>query len=561
MAAAGRAIETGATGRLKRWSAAARAPAGLALLLQIVALLAWIGIAFGIGYGVDNLSTGKPAGVWLAGVVAAAMVRAGAGWLHDRASAQAGIAIVHAARSEIVETLKARGAGLLEGADAGTRTSQVIDRTAKLSGYAARWLPGRQMAMAGPVIVLAAVVTQSWLAAALLLVSVAVLPVFIWLTLREVTAVARAQQTSLDQLAGAFQARAAQAGIIRAFRAVARETEALAKASDTLRERTMKVLRVAFLSTAVLEFFASISVAMVAVYVGFKLLGVFPFETGEALSLAEGLTVLILVPEFFAPVRKLSALHHDRADGSAAAGYLADWLDGAGERPLPVRLPAGAHPLRIEFRDVAVAFGNGAGLADVSFEVAPGRMVALSGPSGSGKTTLLKLLVGQGVIGAGGILADGEPLPQGASLANGATWISQTPWMAEGTVAANLLLARTDAEDAALRAALIAVGLVADDAAASAMLARQIGRGGTGLSGGQRQRIGLARVILRGSGLLLLDEPTAHLDDEAEAEFIRVLREIARTRTVLIGTHSEALLAACDSVIDVAAFRTEGAPC
>lgn len=560
MALAGRQVAGRANSRLKRLSAAARAASGAAFLMQLLGLVAWIGIAFGIGYGVDRLSRGEPAAGLLAMAAGGALVRALAGWLHDRAAARAGLAIVAAARSEVFETLRARGAGMLEGADAGVRTSQVIDRTAKLSGYSARWVPGQWMALAGPVTVLAAVATQSWLAAALLLVSVVVLPAFIWLTLSEVTAVARAQQTSLDQLSGAFQARAAQAGIIRAFRAVTRETAALAQASSDLRERTMKVLRVAFLSTAVLEFFASISVAMVAVYVGFKLLGVFPFATGETLTLAEGMTILILVPEFFAPIRKLSALHHDRADGAAAAGFLDDWLDAAMARPEPVRMAALTDPPVVTFRNVSVTYENGAGLEAVGFSAQPGAMVALTGPSGVGKTTLLKLLLGQGVAASGDVLVDEAPLAPGASLAESATWISQTPWMIEGSVADNLRLAAPETADEALRAALVAVGL-ATSAEAGALLARQLGRGGSGLSGGQRQRIGLARVILRGSCLLLLDEPTAHLDEGAEEDFIQALREISRTRTVILGTHSEKLWAACDSVIDLSAYRRETAPC
>lgn len=544
---------------MKRWSGAAKAASGQAFLLQMFGLLAWVGIAFGIGYGVDNLSDGEPAGGLLVLAAGCAMVRALAGWLHDGAAARAGLVTVAAARGEIFETLKARGAGMLEGAGAGMRTSQVIDRTGKLAGYAARWVPGQRMALAGPVIVLVAVATQSWLAAALLLVSVLVLPAFIWLTLSEVTAVARAQQTSLDQLSGAFQARAAQAGIIRAFRAVTRETAALAEASSDLRGRTMKVLRVAFLSTAVLEFFASISVAMMAVYVGFKLLGVFPFATGETLTLAEGMTILILVPEFFAPIRKLSALHHDRADGTAAAGFLDDWLEAAAARPLPERLPALRAAPEIAFQDVAVAFGNGARLEGVNFTARPGEMVALTGPSGAGKTTLLKLLVGQGGVTGGAVRVDGAVLAPGASLAESATWISQTPWMIEGSVADNLRLAAPEAGDADLRAALVAVGL-AEAGEADALLARQLGRGGSGLSGGQRQRIGLARVILRGSGLLLLDEPTAHLDEAAEEDFIRTLRDISRTRTVILGTHSDNLRAACDHVVDLTAHRQEAAP-
>jgi len=227
---------------------------------------------------------------------------------------------------------------------------------------------------------------------------------------------------------------------------------------------------------------------------------------------------------------------------------------------LPALLPERAAPPVIAFHDVSVAFGNGAGLRGVSFTARPGEMVALTGPSGVGKTTLLKLLLGQGIVTSGEVRVDGKVLAPGESLAESATWISQTPWMIEGSVADNLRLAAPEAGAAELRAALVTVGL-AEAGEADALLARQLGRGGSGLSGGQRQRIGLARVILRGSGLLLLDEPTAHLDEGAEADFIRTLRDISRTRTVILGTHSDSLRTACDSVVDLADHRRETAPC
>jgi ATP-binding cassette subfamily C protein CydD len=457
--------------------------------------------------------------------------------------------MVGAARGEVLSAAARAGPAMLGGESAGARTSQIVDRTGKLAAYAAGWLPGQQLALIGPLIVLIASATQTWLAAILLLVSVIVLPLFIWLTASETASRARAQQASLDLLSGSFQARAAQAGLIRAFRAVTRETRALELASESLRQRTMAILRVAFLSTAVLEFFASVSIALVAVYVGFKLLGVFPFETGETLTLAEGLTVLILAPEFFAPIRKLSGLHHDRADGVAAAEMLAPWI-AAAEATEIRRLPRlNAAPV-IAFEEVALAHaGQRAAVRGVSFTARPGELCALSGVSGSGKSSCLLALLARTRRVEGRILIDARPLEDGASLAESVAYVGQTPWVVEGTVRSNLLLGAPAASEAALEDAARQTGLLNLLTASGRTLDSPLGRFGAGLSGGQRQRLALARALLRDAPILLLDEPTAHLDPDAEAGFLAVLESLARGRTLLIASHSEAVLAACDLVV------------
>jgi ATP-binding cassette subfamily C protein CydD len=343
---------------LRRWAHASQLAVHLGLVCQLVAIAGWIGIAWGIGHSVSAMAAGQPAGIGLPIAAAGVLVRGISGWLADRLLSRAGQAMVNSARAEIFETLPKAGAGWLGGADAGTRTAQIIDRTTKLEGYPSRWLPGMRLAIAGPVLVLVAVATQTWLAAILLLVSVMVLPLFIWLTASETAARAKAQQAALDDLSGAFQARAAQSGLIRAFRGIRRETATLEETSTQLRDRTMAILRVAFLSTAVLEFFASVSIALVAVYIGFKLLGVFPFGTGETLTLAEGLTALILAPEFFSPIRKLSSLHHDRADAAAAAGMLSDWIEHRTDHPVKRLARLDTAPL-ILFENVCLAWESG----------------------------------------------------------------------------------------------------------------------------------------------------------------------------------------------------------
>ena len=547
---------------LRRWSGSVQRKVSLGLACQLMAMAGWIAIAWGIGHSVSAIAAGQPVGTGLLVAAAGVLVRGMSGWLGDILLAHAGHAMVSTARKELFETLSDAGAGWLGGADAGTRTAQIIDRTAKLEGYAARWLPGMRLAVAGPVMILIAVATQSWLSAVLLLVSVMVLPLFIWLTASETAARAKAQQAALDSLSGAFQSRAAQSGLIRAFRGIRRETDSLQEASLQLRDRTMAILRVAFLSTAVLEFFASVSIALVAVYIGFKLLGVFPFGTGETLTLAEGLTALILAPEFFSPIRKLSSLHHDRADASAAAAMLSDWLEHRADYPVH-KLPKLETAPRITFDKVSLSWSDQAPVVtNLSFEAKPGQITTLAGPSGSGKSTALLALIGRARLTGGTIRVGKQTLTSGDSLADSIAYIGQTPWLMEGTIRENIAIARPDASAEEIKEAARQAGILdfADDSRGG--LDQALARFGAGLSGGQRQRIALARALLRNAPVFLLDEPTAHLDPDAEEDFLRKLKVLSEGRTVLVASHSDMLIAATDTLVPLQPFQVkEGAAC
>jgi len=547
---------------LRSWAAAAQREVNLGFLCQLVAISGWIAIAWGIGHSVSAIADEQPTGTGLPIAAAGILVRGLANWTGDLLLARAGRTMVTAARADLFAALSKAGAGWLGGADAGTRTSQIIDRTAKLEGYAAHWLPGMRLAVAGPVIILVAVATQTWLSAVLLIVSVLVLPLFIWLTASETASRAKAQQGAMDELSGAFQSRAAQSGLIRAFRGIRRETDSLQDASLQLRDRTMAILRVAFLSTAVLEFFASVSIALVAVYIGFKLLGVFPFGTGETLTLAEGLTALILAPEFFSPIRKLSSLHHDRADASAAAEMLSDWLEHSDDHPVTRLSVLSAAPV-IAFENVSLAWANGATVVSgLSFHAQPGRITTLAGPSGSGKSTILLSLIGRARLASGTIRIGDHVLQPGESLADSIAYIGQTPWLMEGTIRDNIAIARPNADENAIAEAARQAGILDFAGDSRGGLNQKLARFGAGLSGGQRQRIALARALLRDAPILLMDEPTAHLDPDAQEDFLRKLKELAPERTVLIASHSEPLIAASDEAIPLQPQRTrEEAAC
>ena len=536
---------------LKRWVVRSRAQVNKSILWMSLATIFWCMFSWGLGSFVDSVVLSQRTTAPLMVAALAIVLRSVFVRLGEQAAIDAGIRLVAAARCDVLGAILARGSQFLRGATSGARTSHIMDRTSALSGYAQNWLPGMRMALIGPVIILVAAALQSWVAAVLLLISVITLPLFIWLTASGVASAARAQQASLDFLSGAFQERTAKTGLIRAFRAISRETKFLENASEELRLRTMSILRVAFLSTAVIEFFASISIALVAVYVGFKLLGVFPFETGEVITLGEGLTVLILAPEFFAPIRRLSSLHHDRGNGVAADEVLSEWLSSGAEGSVK-RLPVLSEAPVLSFKDVVLSYGvNSPATPLINLQIKPGQKTIIWGSSGCGKTTLLLSLIGQVKTMTGQICVDGNDLNPGNSLADSVVWFRQMPWLIEGTIAENIALATSNPNAAQIHDAALKAGIFEFATVQTGGLDKKLGRNGAGLSGGQRQRIALARAILRDSPIWLMDEPTAHLDPDIEADFLMRLEKVTRDRTVLIASHSLRVLEFGDQVIDL----------
>lgn len=533
---------------LRRWSHPARASILQVSILSLIAVLSSAVFALAFGRALGALTDGGDAEVFIALSAVALAVRAISLWLSDRSGARAGRIAASAARAEIMEAFGQSGAGFLSGETPGALASRIVDRTAKVSGWASGWIPGVRHAVLGPLVILAVAASQSLPSALILVASLLALPVFIWLTAMETAQVAAAEQTALETLAGAFQSRAANAGTLRAFRAVARERDRLAQFSADLEQRTLTVLRTAFLSGAVLEFFSAVSVALLAVYVGFSLLGIFPFSTGETLTLAEGMTLLVLAPEFFAPIRRLSALHHDRAGASAAAGVLSLWSANA---PAPLRrLPCLAHAPMVRFDKVDLMWPSGrVAAAGIDFEARPGEITVIVGPSGSGKTACLTSLLGLCRVVGGRILVGDHDLAPGETFADSIGYLSQTPWSSGRDLASDLRIVGAVKTDVELLKALEDVGASHLISGSVEGLSRSTGRFGQSLSGGERQKIALARILLGGRALILLDEPTAHLDEASEAAFLAVVRRVCAGRTVLVSTHRPSVIAAADRVV------------
>jgi ATP-binding cassette subfamily C protein CydD len=537
----------------RAWLKAAAAAGGrwnsLATLLLCLDGLAAIAFAAALAGGLTTLPQGLRATLpWLLLGLAAAVARGLLARQSLRAGAEAARRVKTALRRRIVVASLAIPAG--ERPPVGQLMTAAVDAVETLDGFVARFLPARRAAAVVPFLVVLATGFASLPSAGILLFTL--LPFVLALALAGGAAAdaARRQFTALARLSEIFADRVRGLPVILAFQAEQAETGRLAAAADDLRRRTVGVLRIAFVSSAALEFFAALSVALVAVYAGFNLLGLLPFPAPEQLDLRRAFFVLALAPEFYAPMRRLAAAYHDKQAAEAAAEQLAT-LEALARAPAAAVPPVLSRPPTLRFQQVTVRYpgDDRAVLSDISFTLPAGRIVALLGPSGSGKTTLLNLLLGLAPLSGGEVLVDGLALSEAGSFAPSVAWMGQSPLIVPGTVAENIALARRDATPAEVSEAARRAGLVTLCPVRAGGLQARLDERGGGLSGGERRRIALARALLKPAPILLLDEPTAHLDAAAETALIAVIRQAARGRTTLIATHSERLAAIADAVI------------
>jgi ATP-binding cassette, subfamily C, bacterial CydD len=507
--------------------------------LLLLDTLAAIGFAAGIAGGVTAVTEQGAVLPWALLMLGMGGLRALFASLASRRGAVEAGAVKRGQRLRAVAAMLHRKAGVP--IDSGLLATQAVDAVEALDGYVARFLPARRAAAIAPMLVLGATACASWVSAVIL--AGTLLPFVAAMILAGGAAAeeSRRQFVALHRLSARFADRVRTLPVVLAFRAETRETEAVGAAAQELAKRTMRVLRVAFLSSAALEFFAALSVALVAVYCGFALLGLLPVAVPETLTLGRGFFVLALAPEFYAPMRRLAAAYHDKQAAETAADTLMP--TAASERAVSMAVAA---PLIL--RDVAIQYpgSDAPAVSHLSLRIERGETVALLGPSGSGKTSVLHLLLGLAPLSAGTIEAGGAPL---VSLAGQASWAGQHPLLIAGTIRENLLLADPQAKDLAIQRAVAAAGLGPMLATRPGGLDALLDARGSGLSGGERRRIALARALLSPAPFLLLDEPTAHLDAAAEAALIATIARAAPGRTTLIATHSPALAAIATRVV------------
>ncbi|TBY58599.1 thiol reductant ABC exporter subunit CydD [Rhizobium leguminosarum bv. viciae] len=524
-----------------------------AAMLQALAAAIWIPQAGLLAVSVGRIADG---GGWH-DVLWPALGILALGFARSCLDAAGGRLAFHAARAELSRRRQIAAAALSmsspidRGRPASGKATSVLGEQAELIvPYLARFQPARMKASLVPLIILAFILPVSWIAALVLLFAAPLIPIFMALIGWRAQAASEKQLVATGGLNGFLLDRLRGLATIRALDAVDATALRLRSEAESLRVRTMAVLKIAFLSSAVLELFAALGVAMIAVYVGFSLLGEIRFGTWVGrLDLTEGLFILLLAPAFFEPLRELSAVWHDRAAGEAAlkaldalaAGGLS--IRGAVDVAPAVSAVAEAPAIRLENVDFRYAATEPLILDDFSLDIAAGEHLALLGASGSGKSTLLSLISGLAPCTAGRIVIGGIELADGTATAlrGNMAWIGQRPHIFAGTIAGNITLGRPGIPRGDVADALDAARL---GKVAAAYGNRPLGEGGIGLSGGEALRLAIARAAcnpyLR---IILADEPTAHLDAATAAEVTDRLLSLARGRTLIVATHDPLLAA------------------
>jgi thiol reductant ABC exporter CydD subunit len=516
-----------------------------------------------------------PAAVVVA-LVAIVAARAGLAHAVELSGRRAATKVMSALRVELVARRLRPGAGQPGRADSAELAAGAVQGVDGLETYFARYLPQAVLAVVVPVAVLCWSAAVDLASALIMAVTLPVIPVFMALIGRSAGARARANFEALVGLSAWFLDLVRGLPTLRAFNRGSAQAAGIREATDRYRRATMGTLRLSFLSGVVLDLAATLSIALVAVTLGVRLVA-------GGLELRPALTVLLLVPELFAPVRAVASLFHASADGLAATERILDALEPsvdnhphphARSAPLPLRGASqgevGSPPARraevgrVGLRAVTVRYPGRPlpALDRVDLDLEPGELVAVVGASGAGKTTLGRVLVGLTRPDEGFVLAGGRALAD-ADLdwwRERVAWASQHPVLIPGTVAANLTLGRPEAGPAAIEEAARLAGADRFVRDLPAGYDTVVGAGGHGLSAGQRQRLGLARALLRDAPLLVLDEPTVHLDPAAAARVAATVEALRGTRTVLLITHDPELAARADRVVRLAAGHPERAP-
>jgi thiol reductant ABC exporter CydD subunit/thiol reductant ABC exporter CydC subunit len=530
---------------------------GLLVIWQAWLMARIVHGAFMEGIGLAEL---MPALAALMGVFA---LRAAFRWAREICGFTAGARIRTRLRDQLSAHWFDQGPIRMARHPAGALTAAAMEQVEALQGYYALYLPQLAVAAIVPGAVAAMVLPVSWAAGGLLLFTAPLIPLFMVLvgmgaesaSQRHFQALARMSAHFLDTLKG-----------LTTLKLLGRSKDRAAEVTQTAeahRRHTMKVLQIAFLSSAVLEFFSAMAIALVAVYLGMRHLGYYDFGSwGATLNFQQGFFILLLAPEFYWPLRELGTHYHARAEAVGAAIEIMPLMPTRNNPPAspllpatdPSRSPAAPPPLaqgQVHFDAVSFAYPgdrDGPVIEGLSFRLAPGTVTALVGASGAGKTTVVNLLLGF-LLPTGGQIR----MPGGQSTAvdwrREMAWVGQKPLLFQGSLADNIRLARPEASLSEVRRAAGHAGVLPFADRLPEGLDTRVGEDGAGLSRGQAQRVALARAFLKDAPVLVLDEPTASLDSDSEAVVMAAIARLTQGRTVLMVTHRLDLLARVDQVL------------
>ncbi|TNI60291.1 cysteine/glutathione ABC transporter permease/ATP-binding protein CydD [Aeromonas media] len=479
------------------------------------------------------------------------LTKAALAYGREVASFRAGSAVRQAIRELVLTRLARLGPAYIQRRPAGSWASLLLEQIEEMQEFFSRYLPQMAIAVFIPLVILVAVFPVNWAAGIILLGTAPLIPLFMILVGVGAADANRRNFQSLARLSGHFLDRLKGLRTLQLFMRTQAEGEAIRDASEDFRERTMEVLRLAFLSTAVLEFFAAIAVALVAVYFGFSYIDHLNFGNyGVKVTLFTGLFVLFLAPEFYAPLRELGAHYHAKAQAIGAAEQLLEFLEAEVSEPASGSAPFQADgPIRVEARALEVLSAEGKVLVGpIDFTLEADTRTALVGISGAGKSSLVNALLGFAPY-RGSLRVNGQELAEldMSQWRLQLGWLSQNPQLFHASLRDNLLLARPTASDAELEAALVRAQ--AWEFAREKGFDYPVGDQAGGLSVGQAQRLALARTLLKSTQLMVLDEPTASLDRHSERAIMSTLEDAAKGQTLLMITHRLDQLSQMDNIL------------
>lgn len=470
------------------------------------------------------------------------------------ASFKAGSAVRQTIRQLVLTRLSRLGPAYIQRRPAGSWASLLLEQIENMQDFFSRYLPQMAIAVFIPVVILVAVFPVNWAAGLILLGTAPLIPIFMILVGVGAADANRRNFQALARLSGHFLDRLKGLRTLQLFMRTQAEGEAIRDASEDFRERTMEVLRLAFLSTAVLEFFAAISVALVAVYFGFSYIDHLNFGSyGVKVTLFTGLFVLFLAPEFYAPLRELGAHYHAKAQAIGAAEQLLEFLEAEVSEPAAGTAPFHADsPVKVEAKALEVLSAEGKVLVGpIDFTLEAGSRTALIGVSGAGKSSLVNALLGfapyRGELKVNGLELATLDMSQWRLQLG---WLSQNPQLFHASLRDNLLLAKPTASDAELEDALKRAQ--AWEFAMEKGLDYPVGDQAGGLSVGQAQRLALARTLLKSTQLMVLDEPTASLDRHSERAIMTTIEQVMAGQTLLMITHRLDQLTKMDKIMVLA---------
>ncbi|GAB3969255.1 thiol reductant ABC exporter subunit CydD [Plantactinospora veratri] len=502
--------------------------------------------------------------VALAGFLASVAGRAALLWAQGTVAARTAATVKATLRADLLAAVDRRGPAWLSGQRGGQLATLAGRGLDALDAYFTGYLPQLVLSVTVPLAVLARLFFADWSSALVIAVTLPLVPIFGALLGWQAQAATERQWRRLALLGGHFLDMLRGLPTLHLFGRASAQVTVVRRMADRHRRATMKTLRIAFLSALVLELVATLSVALVAVPIGLRLLG-------GGLALQTALLVLLLAPEAFLPLRAAGSQFHASQEGLTALDEALTLLGPeppagttartpAGPAAVPTRAPAGGdgerppeQPGEIRFESVTVEYQRGTALRDVTLTIRPGERIAVLGPSGAGKSTLLHLLLGFVTPSSGRITVDGTDL---ATLdldrwRRQLAWVPQRAHLFGTSLADNIRLGTPDAPMAAVREAVRAADLAEVVAELPEGLDTRLGERGHGLSSGQRQRVALARAFLRDAPVVLLDEPTARLDSGSEAAVLAATRRLVAGRTAVLVAHRPTLLAEADRVLRV----------